>query len=874
MLGEKKTGKMIRKATTRYTDEEIFRILTPEIRRWFKRKFGSFTPPQRYAVKEIHNGRNTLISSPTGSGKTLSAFLSAINELFLLAKEGKLEDKIYVLYVSPLKALNNDIERNLQIPLKEIYAENMMKDQIRIGVRTGDTPQNIKQQQMRKPPHIFITTPETLSIVINAPKFSQKLEEVRWIIVDEIHSLADNKRGVHLSLSLERLTMRNKKPPVRIGLSATISPLEEVAKFLVGYNDTGVNDCLIVDVNYLKKTDFKVISPVEDLVYTSAGETSDALYTLLDELISTHQTTLIFTNTRSATERVVFQLKKRFSKYEGRIEAHHGSLSRDVRLSVEEKLKNGDLKCVVCSTSLELGIDIGYIDLVVMLGSPKSISRALQRVGRSGHCLHSVSKGRIIVLDRDDLVECVVLTKQAKKGRLDRITIPTNALDVLAQHVVGMGVMKKWMVDEALTLIRRTYPYHLLPEEDFKLLLRYLAGEYEELEHKKVFGKIWFDERDQVFGRRGKLTRPIYYLNTGTIPDEVAVKVYTRNQYVGKIEERFVERLKPGDIFVLAGKTYEFLHTRGMRVYAEPRPEASPTIPSWFSEQLPLSYDLATEIRKFRGVLRGLLHEAGETAVLTYLQDEYGMDERTSLAVYHYFAEQDHFFIPTDEELLIEEFVDEEGWNHYVFHTLIGRKGNDALSRIFASRITQMKSFNVRISISDNGFVISYPEWYHTKISDDELRDLFFIENPEEVLKSALHNTEILKRRFRHVATRSFLILKNYLGHEMSVARQQRNAMTLLKVVQNIDQHFPALKETYREIMEDSMDIENIKQFLRLVQQGRIKIVIRYDTVPSPFAFNLIAIGASDVVLMEDRKKLIQTMHQQVMERIGWNITK
>ncbi|RLF50804.1 MAG: helicase, partial [Thermoplasmata archaeon] len=597
---------MIRYASREYSDEEIFKILVPEIRQWFKEKFGKFTPPQRYAVMEIHNGNNILISSPTGSGKTFAAFLAAINELLLLAKKGGLEDRIYVLYVSPLKALNNDIERNLKEPLKEIYSKFDIKEKIRIAVRTGDTTPNERQKQIRKTPHILITTPESLAIILNAPRFSQKLKRIKWIIVDEIHALADNKRGAHLSLSLERLVYNMEKEPIRIGLSATIHPMKEIAKFLVGEG----RSCLIVDVSFIKKMDLEVISPVDDLIYTPSNELSNELYRLLYKLIKEHRTTLIFTNTRSATERVVFHLKSRFKDLEGKIEAHHGSLSRDVRLSVEERLKNGELKCVVSSTSLELGIDIGYIDLVVLLGSPKSVTRALQRIGRSGHFLHEVSKGRIIVLDRDDLVECVVLANEARKSKLDKIKIPENALDVLAQHIVGMAIEKKWRVDEALKLIRRAYPYRKLPKRDLLKLLHYLAGEYEELEDRKVYGKIWFDEDEEIFGRRGKMVRPIYYLNTGTIPDEVAIKVYTTDwKFVGKVEEPFAERLKKGDIFVLAGNTYEYVGSRDMNIFVIPRPDSSPTIPSWFSEQLPLSFDLAIEISKFRAKMEKMLKE-------------------------------------------------------------------------------------------------------------------------------------------------------------------------------------------------------------------------------------------------------------------------
>ena len=637
--------------------------------------------------------------------------------------------------------------------------------------------------------------------------------------------------------------------------------MKEIAKFLVGNG----RDCLIVDVNFIKKIDLKVISPVNDLVYTPANELSDELYSLLYRLIKKHRTTLIFTNTRSATERVVFHLKSRFKDLEGKIEAHHGSLSRDVRLSVEERLKNGELKCVVSSTSLELGIDIGYIDLVILLGSPKSVTRALQRIGRSGHFLHEVSKGRIVVLDRDDLIECVVLANEARKGRLDKVKIPRNALDVLAQHIVGMAIEKKWKVDEALKLIRRAYPYKNLPKRDLLKLLHYLAGEYEELEDRKVYGKIWFDENDEVFGRRGKMVRPIYYLNTGTIPDEVAIKVYTTDwKYVGKVEEPFAERLKKGDIFVLAGNTYEYVGSRDMNIFVIPRPDSSPTIPSWFSEQLPLSFDLAMEIGKFRAKMEKMLMNGND--VIDFLIKNYKIDEKTAMAIKNYFMEQLHFIIPNDKRIVVEIF-EKDGYRYVVFHTLVGRKANEALSRIFAYRITKKYGFNVRIAITDNGFAIIYPDW-REEIREKDILNLFKVKNMREDLKKALENTEILKRRFRHVATRSLLILKNYLGHEMSVEKQQRNASILFKVVNDIDPNFPALKETYREIMEDSMDIENAEKYIKRVEEGKIKVEIAHYPLPSPFSFNIVVVGATDVVLMEDRKEMIKEMHKEVMQMI------
>lgn len=858
---------MIRFAQREYTDEEIYEILVDPVREWFRRKFGTFTPPQRYAVIEIHKGENVLISSPTGSGKTLSAFLAAINELILLGKEGRLEDKIYVLYVSPLRALNNDVRRNLEEPLREIreVAQKMGYDlpEIRVAVRTSDTTSYEKQKMVKKPPHILITTPESLAIALNAPKFSQCLKTVKYVIVDEVHALAENKRGSHLALSLERL-QNLAGNFVRIGLSATIHPLEEVAKFVFGFNDDGTpRPGLIVDVSFAKKTEIKVESVVEDLVYTDAATLSEALYKRLDELIEQHRTTLIFTNTRSGAERVAYHLKKRFPKYTELIEAHHSSLSRDVRLEVEEKLKRGEIKAVCTSTSLELGIDIGSIDLVVLIGSPKSVNRALQRIGRAGHRLHDVSRGIILVLDRDDLVECTVLAHNARNRRLDRVKIPQNPLDVLVQHLLGMALEKVWDIEEAYMLVRRAYPYRNLSFEDFMSVLRYLAGEYAGLVEKKVYAKIWLE--DGKFGRRGKMTRAIYYMNVGTIPDEAKIEVYTPDKrFIGTVEEEFAERLMPGDIFVLAGRTYEFKKSRGNKIYVEPKEGAKPTIPAWFSEMLPLSFDLALDIQRFRREVKELLNNGRAES---FLMEKYQIDEKAAKAILGYFREQAKYStIPDDETLLIEEVL--EGRRaKYFFHTLIGRRANEALSRAFAYLISKRKRCNVGIAISDNGFMLILPG--EKRLSEGEIVALFQLEDLRETLKNALDNTELLKRRFRHVANRGLLILRRYMGRKKSLSRQQLNAQTLLRLLKKNYPDFPLLKEVYREIMEDKMDIDNAEMFLSWIREGKIKTVFERNELPSPFAFNLEVIGSSDVVLMEDRRELIKQLHKKIMAMIG-----
>jgi ATP-dependent Lhr-like helicase len=735
-------------------------------------------------------------------------------------------------------------------------------------------PQNEKQKQLKEPPHILITTPESLAVLLNAPKFSEHLKSLKWVVVDEIHELASNKRGVHLSLSLERLRELVGREFCRIGLGATLHPLKEAAKFLVGYGGKEIRSCKIVDVSWYKPLDLKVLSPVEDIVHASAEELNEALYELLDELISTHTTTLVFTNTRSGTERVVFHLKDKWGeKYtDETLGAHHGSLSRDTRLEVEDRLKKGMLKAVVCSTSLELGIDIGYIDLVVQIGSPKSITRAVQRIGRSGHKFKDTARGRIIVLDRDDLVECAVMLQCARERKLDEIQIPENCLDILAQHVVGMALTQKWKVKDALRVIRRSYCYHHLKEDLFISLLHYLAGHYAELEDQRVYGKIWFDEREGVFGRRGKYTRLIYYLNLGAIPDEVKIDVYKlpNRIYIGGIEEGFLERLKHGDIFVLGGKLYKFRYARGMRCYVEDVPKgAVPTIPAWFSEMLPLSFDLAEEIRAFRSEMREKIRRSeSKEKIVSWLEKSFPIDHAAANSIYEYFIEQEIYTgkIPGLNEILVEETYDLERRRFLVFHSLFGRRTNDALSRAVAVILSDQIGHNVGVIVSDNGFALLVPE--KRRISLDKLIKELTQCDLEELLKNSIRRTELMKRRFRHCSARSFLVLRNYKGYKISVSKQQLSSQSLLKVVEEIDPNFPVIQETYREILEDILDIKRAKEVIKKIKNGDIMVESISTEFPSPFAHNLIVLGEADIVLMEDRRKRLIQLHEAIMKKI------
>ncbi len=860
---------MIEFKETPDTEEAINRILNPTVKKWFFSRFRSFSIPQLFGVMEIHSRNNVLVSAPTGATKTLTGFLSIINELVDSAEKGLLKDKVYCVYISPLKALNNDIEKNLKEPLKEIEAAAGKKLGIRVAVRTGDTTASEKAKMLKKPPHILITTPESLAIVLSSYKFIDHLKEVEWCIVDEVHALAENKRGTHLSISLERLQALSPAM-CRIGLSATIAPIEEIAKFLAGLEKGASRNCKIIDAHFVKKMDLKVISPVPDLIDTEHGKMHNAMYELIDSLIQSHRTTLIFTNTRSATERVVNYLKEKFPKSylteEQTIGAHHGSLSKQHRHNLEQQLKDGKLKAVVSSTSLELGIDIGYIDLVILLGSPKSVARAIQRIGRSGHKLNETSKGRIIVLDRDDLIECSVLLKSAIEKKIDRVHIPKNCLDVLAQQIYGIAISNQIHEKELFELIRKSYPYSSLEYKDYKEILDYLSGKYISLEDRSIYAKIWHDEETGMIGKKGRMSRVIYMTNIGTIPDESFVTVKVGEHPIGKIDESFLERLRRGDVFVLGGEKYEFLYSKGMVAYVNATVQRQPTIPSWFSEMLPLSFDLAMEIGRFRRLMEEKFNRnRTKEEIIKFINEYLYVDENAANSIYEYFREQFLYAeISSDKKIVIETY-NEGGRSYAVFHTLFGRRVNECLSRAVAFAIGRTQHKDVDIGITDNGFLISYEKGVNVLAAFSLLKS----EKLELVLNNAIDKTEVLRRRFRHCAGRALMILREYMGHRKRVGRQQTSSMILMSAVKRISNDFPILKEARREVLEDLMDIQNSTLILQELKEGRIKIKHISTQTPSPFAFGIALQGYTDILKIEDRMDFLKRMHQAVLAKIG-----
>ncbi|WP_284009335.1 ATP-dependent helicase [Haloarcula pelagica] len=884
-------------------DADVLELLDPVVQEWWVEQFGEFvpgnegffTPPQKEAIPLIHRGENALICAPTGSGKTLASFTGIINELFETARADELDNSVYCLYVSPLKSLANDIHRNLGVPLSEITEKLDERGEdvdLRHAIRHGDTSDSERQAMLETTPHILNTTPETLAILLNSPKFKEKLRTVEYVIVDEIHSLAENKRGTHLSVSLERLAAMADSSPTRIGCSATVEPLDTVAQFLVGgeYDpETGAydpRDYEIVDTRFARDFDVELSSPADDLINTPQEIVTERFYGELHELIQDHTNTLVFTNTRSGAERVLQRLRERFDAYdEGNSGCHHGSLSKEKRQEIESALKDGALDVVTTSTSLELGIDMPHLDLVVQVGSPKSVAALLQRIGRAGHQLGETVEGRVVALDRDELIECAVMLKKAHEGFVDRVFVPENAQDVATQQVYGMAINQIRPERAVRSILQRAYPYRNYTDEQWEQLLRYLTADYDGMEDKNVYAKVWRDTNDppdgeyhydeydvgeRLIGKRGRMARVIYMTNIGTIPDSFTCDVFTRSgdNWVGQLDEEYLDTLEKGDVFVLGGDNYEYRYRRGSKVYVDPT-AARPTVPSWFSERLPLSYDLGREILAFQRDLLSKLERGGLPEVRNWLR-EYPLDENSVRALARMFREQVAYAgaesVSTDERLVVEEELDKgEYERRYYVHSNYGRRFNDGFSRLLAHHVAQAANANVQVAVADNGFTLSMP--LNRKVDIEALIEGIDPTAVREDLRASLDGTDLLQRYFRINATRSLMILKRYKGYEKSASEQQVSAEMLLSFARDIGE-FAVVEETYREILEDKLNVDGIEAILTDIDRGAIDVVSTRVESPSPRAFGLATLMASDVVLAEDESAVLQEFHQRVLDEI------
>ncbi|MFB6104365.1 MAG: ATP-dependent helicase [Halobacteriaceae archaeon] len=876
-------------------DRSVLAELQPAVQRWWAETFGAyvqenggfFTPPQREAIPHVAAGDHTLVVAPTGSGKTLAAFTAVLNDLFDRAAGDELDNSVYCLYVSPLRSLANDIHRNLETPLTGIREEfEVDVGEIRHAIRHGDTDDAARRGMLEETPHILNTTPETLAILLNSPKFREKLQTVEYVIVDEIHAVADSKRGTHLSVSLERLESLARTSPTRIGCSATVEPLETVARFLGGYQDDGSpRPVSTVDARFARDYDLELRCPVDDLVGTPRETVRDRFYTALAALIDDHETTLVFTNTRSGAERVLEALRERDAVTEERSGCHHGSMASDRRQAIEEQLKAGTVDVVTTSTSLEVGIDMPDVDLVVQVGSPKSVAALLQRVGRAGHRVGRTVTGRVFALDRDELVECAAMLREAEAGAIDRVFVPERAHDVAAQHVYGMAIAGVRREAAVRSTLERAYPYRAYTDEDWERLCRYLTADHDGLEDRSVYAKIWRDENDPpdsdhhhpefpvgepLIGKRGRLARPIYLTNVGTIPDSFACQVVVRDtdEQVGTLDESYLDTLEPGDVFVLAGERLAFRYRRGSKVYVDRTSERA-TVPTWYAERLPLSYDLGQAVAEFQGDIETWYDRGGKPMVRAALRD-LPLDEHAVRALARLFDEQRQYAgagaLSTEDRLVVEQVQDRDRYRRtYYVHSLYGRRVNDALARLVARECAEEVTANVQVAVADNGFAVSMP--LNRKV---DIPGILAGLDPEAAagnLRESLSGTDLLQRYFRIEATRSLMILKRYRGHERSASQQQVDSEMLLGYAEDLED-FAVLEETYRELLEDRFHIEGVESVLTRIDSGALEVVWHRFDAPSPRAFGLATLSASDVVLAEDEDAVLQSFHDRVMAAI------
>ncbi len=604
--------------------------------------------------------------------------MAAIDRLLRQAIDQTLPDETQVVYVSPLKALSNDIQRNLQVPLEEIreaaFAADAEPQPIRVAVRTGDTPSSQRQAMLRKPPHILVTTPESLYLLLTSAKGRDILRNVRTLIVDEIHALARDKRGSHLSLSLARLDQLCAAPPTRIGLSATQRPIDEIARFLVGSENvaaSGEPHCRIIDTGHVRELDLAVEVPPSELSAVCSVETWQEIYARLGHLINEHRSTLVFVNTRRLAERVTHYLEEQLG--EGQVASHHGSLSRETRLKAEEKLKAGQLKAIVATASLELGIDIGYIDLVCQIGSPRSIATFLQRVGRAGHALGQVPKGRLFALTRDELLESLALVRAVRNGHLDRVEIPIAPLDILAQQIVAAVACDEWQEDELFSLCRKAWPYRDLKRTDFDAIVAMLS---EGIASGNRAGA--YLHRDQIHHRlRARRHARISSLTSGgAIPEQADYRVVTEGErtFVGTLNEDFAIESQSGNVFQLGNVSWRILYVRGGEVTVLDAHGAPATVPFWLGEAPGRTAELSTEFSELREQIWDHARESVDGAV-AWLRQETGAEEWAARQAANYVEAQGAAIglVPSQRRVVFERFFDESGGMQLVIHAPFGR---------------------------------------------------------------------------------------------------------------------------------------------------------------------------------------------------------
>ncbi|ATB30959.1 DEAD/DEAH box helicase [Melittangium boletus] len=819
----------------------------PVVQGWFSERLGEPSRPQVEGWPLIQDWRDVLIAAPTGSGKTLTAFLAALDRLFRLALEGQLPDRTQVLYVSPLKALGNDVRKNLLQPLEELMkrarAAGYSPQELRVQVRTGDTSASERAQMVRRPPHILITTPESLYLYLTAERARSTLRGVRTIIVDEIHALARDKRGSHFALSLERLKAITEVTPQLIGLSATQKPLDAIAAFLTGER---AETCHTVQVGHQRPWDLRVEIPDAELGSLATHEMWGQVYDRLIQLASEHRTTLVFVNTRKLAERVAHDLGERLSP--DKVAAHHGSMSREMRLSAEERLKAGQLSVMVATASLELGIDVGNVDLVVQLGSTRSISVLLQRVGRAGHYKGGISKGVLIAMTRDELMECVALLNAVREGDLDAVRIPEKPLDVLAQQVVAACACEEWDERALYSLFRRAWPYRHLTYEEYEKVLETLS-EGVSLRRGRAGVHLHRDRVNQrLKARRG--VRITALTNGGAIPDTFSFNVVAEpeGKVVGTLDEDFAVESSPGDIFLLGTTAWRIQRVMGASVVVENAHGQPPTVPFWRGEAPGRTDELSVHV----GRLREELLQRADAPLFLEKQLNVPPPAVDALLAYLRAGHQVLGVVPSHTTLVAERFFDEAGGMQLILHAPFGSRVMRAWGLALRKRFCRTFDFELQAAATEDGLLLSLGEQHSFPLED--IFGFLNPENVEEVLVQAVLQAPLFGTRFRWNATRALSLSRFSSGKRVAPNLQRARSEDLLAAVFPAqvgcqDNHHgadvelpdhPLVMQTMQDCLREAMDIDGLRQVLRGMKEGRIQLVARDVPEPSVFAHQMV----------------------------------
>jgi ATP-dependent Lhr-like helicase len=872
----------------------------PLVQEWFVLRFGTPTEPQEQGWPHILEGRTTLISAPTGSGKTLAAFLACIDRLIRKGLAGELEDRTEVLYVSPLKALGNDIQKNLEIPLGEILQmageRGLLMPEIRTAVRTGDTLAHERRAMLKRPPHILVTTPESLYILLTAEKSRAILRDVETVIVDEIHAVADDKRGAHLTISLERLEALTRKPAARIGLSATQKPIETVAHFLTG---SGRPDPVIVNIGHKRTLDLGVEVPPSPLGPVASNEMWDEIYTRVIALVEQHRSTLVFVNTRRMAERMAHQLGERIG--EENVAAHHGSLSRKLRLAAERKLKDGQIKVLVATASLELGIDIGTVDLVIQINSPRSIAVALQRVGRSGHWRGAVPKGRLFATTRDDLLECAALVLAIRHGDLDRLIIPDCPLDVLAQQIVAACAAEEWSEVELFNLIRRAYPYRGLSLETYHGILEMLSegiaarrGRYGAYLHRdRVNGKLR--------ARRGSRIAAI--TSGGAIPDNALFTVVAEPEgiVVGTVDEDFAVESNKGDVMLLGNTSWMIrrVEANSGRVLVQDAHGAPPSVPFWRGEAPARTEELSLHIAALRQHVSDVLADTPAVVVsqnnpkvaaaVAWLKQECGLDDSAAEQTVEYILQGRAVLgaVPTQDTIIAERFFDEGGGMQLVIHAPFGGRINKAWGLALRKRFCRSFNFELQAAATDNGLNIALAEQHSFPLAD--VFQFLQTDTVQPILEQASLASPIFGTRWRWDASRALALLRFQNGKKVPPQIQRIRSDDLLASVfpdvaacqENIEGDIqipdhPLVHEVMKDVLTEAMDIDGLRKLLSGIADGSIRCIAVDTPVPSQFSHEILNANPyaylDDAPLEERRARAVEmrrVLPESVLEEVG-----